>query len=434
MSHLIINGGRKLHGSIPNQSAKNATLPIMAACLMIGGTTKLVDVPDIEEINRMVELLASIGVVIVRPEKGVMVLTVPKKLSLKNLDPQSCDIRSSLDLLGALAAREKKYKLYKSGGCKLGKRTIRPIVYALQKLGIEIESKQDYYEVHNKNLIANTIVMYESGDVATNIVIMAAVLIKGTTTIKMASANYMVQDVCCFLNKAGARISGIGTTTLVIEGVAQLNSLAEAYPIMPDPIVAMTLIAAGIVTSSHVTIKNCPLEFLELELLKLEVMGQKYTLKNKRLSANGMFDIVDVELFPSALIAPPDKLECRPFPGLNIDNLPLFIPIVAAAEGRTLIHDWVYEDRALYSLELKKLGAAISLIDAHRVWVEGPTVFKPNEVICPPALRPAVNVLLCMLGAKGKSVLRNTYVIERGYENVYETLNKAGADIQVVQE
>ena len=219
-----------------------------------------------------------------------------------------------------------------------------------------------------------------------------------------------------------------------LEGVKKLAPISDSYPIMPDPIVAMTYITAAIVTGSQVTIKNCPLEFLELELLKLEVMGQKFNLKNKRLSANGLFDIVDIELHPSSLVAAPDKLECRPFPGLNIDNLPLFIPIVATASGRTLIHDWVYEDRALYSLELKKLGVAITLIDIHRVWVEGPTDFKPNEVICPSGIRPAVNVLLCMLGAKGKSILRNTYVIERGYENLYETLNKAGADIEVVSE
>ena len=421
-------------GAIQNQSAKNAALPIMAACLMVGGITKLTDVPDIEDINRMVELLESIGVKIVRPDKGVMILDVPTKLSLKTLNPKACDIRSSLDLLGALAARESKYKLYKSGGCKLGKRTIRPIVYALQKLGIEIESKEDYYEVHNKNLKASTVVMYESGDVATNIAVMASVMAAGTTVIKMASANYMVQDLCCFLNKMGAKITGIGTTTLTIEGVKKLAPISDSYPIMPDPIVAMTYITAAIVTGSQVTIKNCPLEFLELELLKLEVMGQKFNLKNKRLSANGLFDIVDIELHPSSLVAAPDKLECRPFPGLNIDNLPLFIPIVATASGRTLIHDWVYEDRALYSLELKKLGVAITLIDIHRVWVEGPTDFKPNEVICPSGIRPAVNVLLCMLGAKGKSILRNTYVIERGYENLYETLNKAGADIEVVSE
>jgi UDP-N-acetylglucosamine 1-carboxyvinyltransferase len=262
---------------------------------------------------------------------------------------------------------------------------------------------------------------------------MAAVLAPGITTIKMASANYMVQDLCYFLVKAGAKITGIGTTTLVIKGVRELKPVKQ-YPLMPDPIVAMTFLAVAITTKSSLTITNCPLDFLELELCKLEVMGQKYVLKKKRRSKNGKFTIVDIAIVPSDLKALPDKLECRPFPGLNIDNLPLFIPILTQAEGRTLVHDWVYENRSIYALELQKLGAKVTLIDPHRLWVEGPTHFVPNDIACPSALRPAVVILICMLVAQGKSVLRNTGVIDRGYEHLYEALNKVGASIQVIKE
>ena len=202
---------------------------------------------------------------------------------------------------------------------------------------------------------------------------------------------------------------------------------------MPDPIIAMTFIAIAITTRSNLLIQNCPLDFLELELFKLEVMGQKYQLKNKRKSKNGKFTVVDIEIIPSRLTALPDKLECRPFPGLNIDNLPFFVPILTQAKGRTLVHDWVYENRAVYFSELKKLGAHIDPVDVHRIWVEGPTTFQPNEIEAPPALRPAVCALICMLAAKGKSVLHNTYQIDRGYENLYETLRRAGADIEVVE-
>jgi UDP-N-acetylglucosamine 1-carboxyvinyltransferase len=275
--------------------------------------------------------------------------------------------------------------------------------------------------------------MYESGDVATENAILAAVYAPGKTTIKMASANYMVQDLCYFLVKAGAKISGIGTTTLKITGVKKLKT-SISYAVMPDPIVAMTYISIACTTGSYLVIKNCPLEFLELELCKLEIMGQKYNLKNKRKSKNNKFDIVDVEIIPSQLNALPDKLECRPFPGLNIDNLPLFVPILTQARGRTLVHDWVFENRSIYALELQKLGAQITLLDPHRIWVEGPTKFVPNEIICPPALRPAVNILICMLAAPGKSILRNTDMIDRGYENIYEILNQVGAEIRVVND
>jgi UDP-N-acetylglucosamine 1-carboxyvinyltransferase len=240
----------------------------------------------------------------------------------------------------------------------------------------------------------------------------------------------MVQDLCYFLTKAGANIKGIGTTTLTITGVKKLHAVKN-YPIMPDPIVAMTFIAIAITTKSQLIIQNCPLDFLELELTKLEVMGQKYNLKNKRYSRNGKFTIVDIEIIPSKLKALPDKLECRPFPGLNIDNLPLFVPILAQAQGRTLIHDWVYETRMIYFSELKKLGAHIDALDIHRIWVEGPTTFHANELDAPPALRPAVCMLICMLAAKGTSILHNTYQIDRGYENLYEVLRNAGADIEV---
>jgi UDP-N-acetylglucosamine 1-carboxyvinyltransferase len=433
MPYIVVEGGKKLQGELRVHAAKNSAVALLCASLLIKGTTVLTEVPEIEEVTRIVDLLTSIGVSIKKKSSGTLVITPPKKLVMEEIDRKACEARSSLLLFGALAAREKKYKLYKTGGCKLGNRTVRPHVYALKKLGVSVVSESGHYQVQTTHLKNADIVMYESGDLATENVIMAAVLAPGITTIKMASANYMVQDLCYFLVKAGAKITGIGTTTLVIKGVRELKPVKQ-YPLMPDPIVAMTFLAVAITTKSSLTITNCPLDFLELELCKLEVMGQKYVLKKKRRSKNGKFTIVDIAIVPSDLKALPDKLECRPFPGLNIDNLPLFIPILTQAEGRTLVHDWVYENRSIYALELQKLGAKVTLIDPHRLWVEGPTHFVPNDIACPSALRPAVVILICMLVAQGKSVLRNTGVIDRGYEHLYEALNKVGASIQVIKE
>ena len=434
MSYLIINGGRKLHGSIANQSAKNSAVAILCACCAIAGKTSLVDVPEIEEVNRIIELIKSIGVKVEKTGKGKLMVDASGTLNLGKIDRVASEkTRSSLMLFGALAARAKSYKIFKSGGCKLGARTVKPHIFALEKFGVAIASRECFYEVKNSPLQSAYLVMYESGDTATENAIMAAVQAPGNTTIKMASANYMVQDLCQFLIAAGAKISGVGTTTLQITGVKNLQAVAD-YPIMPDPIVAMTYIAAAIVTGSRLTIKNCPLEFLELELVKLEKMGQKLKIENSRLSKNKKFQIVDIEILPSKLTALPDKIEGRPFPGLNIDNLPLFVPILAKSTGRTLVHDWAYENRAMYSFELLKLGARVTIMDPHRIMVEGPCEFKATEMVAPPALRPAVNVLLCMLAAKGQSILRNAYEIDRGYENLYETLNQAGAEIKVISE
>ena len=423
-----------MRGTIVNQSAKNSAVAILCAAVMIRGKVSLVDLPEIEEVDRIIELLQSIGLKIVKKEKGKIELDASEELQMEMIDRHASEVtRSSVLLWGALAARSKGYRLYKSGGCRLGNRTVRPHWYALEKFGVKIESKADFYEVKNSALRSADIVMYESGDTTTENAVMAAVLSPGVSTIKMASANYMVQDLCYFLNEAGAKIEGIGTTTLTITGVKTLKPVKD-YPIMPDPIVAMTFLSAAITTGSRLTVKNCPLEFLELELCKLEVLGQKFKIKDKRKSENGQFVIVDIEVTPSPLTALPDKIYGRPFPGLNIDNLPLFVPILTQAEGRTLVHDWAYENRAVYYLELQKLGADITLLDPHRVWVEGPIKFKANEVIAPVALRPAVNILICMLAASGKSILRNISAIDRGYEDLYATLNKAGADIKLINE
>jgi UDP-N-acetylglucosamine 1-carboxyvinyltransferase len=431
MSFLVINGGKKLSGSIVNQSAKNSAVAILCACLMIKNKVTLTDVPQIEEVDRIIELLRSIGVKIVRQGGRKLIVDASSELTLEKMDKNAAEVtRSSLMLLGSLASRIGKYKLYRSGGCQLGERTVRPHIYALENFGVNIKAKRNYFEVTNKALHSADIVMYESGDTATENAIMVAVLSSGISTIKMTSANYMVQDICYFLQKAGAKIEGIGTTTLKITGVQSLSEVKN-YSIMPDPIVAMTFLSIAIVTKSRVTIQNCPLDFLELELEKLRRLGQKMKIKNKRQSKNGMFTVVDIEIVPSELVALADKIYGRPFPGLNIDNLPLFVPILTQAKGKTLVHDWAYENRSVYYLELQKLGAKITLLDPHRVWVEGVSDFKPNELTCPPALRAAVIILIGMLASPGQSILRETYVIERGYENLYKILNKAGADITI---
>jgi UDP-N-acetylglucosamine 1-carboxyvinyltransferase len=202
------------------------------------------------------------------------------------------------------------------------------------------------------------------------------------------------------------------------------------YTISEDPVEAMSLLTAGIVTGSELTVQRAPIDFLEIELAVLAEMGLRYELSAEYLADNGHTRLADITISPSVLRAPIDKIHPMPFPGLNIDNLPFFALIAATAHGSTLIHDWVYENRALYLTELTKLGAHVTLMDPHRVYVAGPTHWSGTEVICPPALRPGVVVLLAMLAAKGTSVLRNVYVINRGYEQLADRLNQLGARIE----
>jgi UDP-N-acetylglucosamine 1-carboxyvinyltransferase len=262
---------------------------------------------------------------------------------------------------------------------------------------------------------------------------MAAALHPGTTVIRNASSNYMVQDLCFYLQRLGVTVEGIGTTTLIITGLEDINVDVDYAP-SEDPIEAMSLLAAAIVTKSEITIRRVPIEFLEIELALLEEMGLQYDRSEEYDALNGHTRLVDLTTKPSSLHAPLDKIHPMPFPGLNIDNLPFFAVIAAVAEGQTLLHDWVYENRAIYLTDLNKLGAKVKLLDPHRVMIEGPTSFTGTELVCPPALRPAVVILLAMLASKGTSVLRSTYVIHRGYEDLAERLNQLGATIETFRD
>ena len=432
MANLLINGGRKLKGEIATNSAKNSAVAILCATAMLKGTTTLVDVPRIEEVNRIIEVLTSIGLKISWKNDNHLEIINSGKINLENLNRESfIKTRSALLLMGALCAFFKKFSLPQSGGCKLGTRTVNPYLIALKYLGIQVTETPTNYIVEKQKNKGARFTMYETGDTATENTIMAAAVTPGNTEINFAASNYMVQDLVCFLKKAGAKIEW-ANNRLKITGVKKLKPVKN-YPIMPDPIESMAFISLAITTKSHLKVTNCPIDFLQLEMEKLQVMGQKFKLGKIYKSKNGYFDLVDIEILPSHLYALPDKIHPSPYPGLNIDNLPLFIPILTQAEGSTLVHDWVYENRAIYYIELNRLGADIMLHDPHRVTVTGPTELKANEIICPPALRPSINLLIAMLAAKGQSILRNSYAIDRGYENIYERLNAIGADIKIIE-
>jgi UDP-N-acetylglucosamine 1-carboxyvinyltransferase len=335
-------------------------------------------------------------------------------------------------LLGPLSHLLPQFNLPLAGGCRLGERTVRPHLFALEKLGINIKTHHDHYAVTSQKLHPAEVVLYEMGDTVTENALMAASKIAGTTIIKLASSNYMVQDLCHFLISLGVKIEGVGTSTLKVHGKPHIKQRAEFY-LSEDPIEAMLFLSLAATTNSAITIERCPIDFLELELLKLEKMGFKYKISKIYKSRNGVTNLADIKTLPSALIALEEKIHPLPSSaGINIDNLPFFVPIATQAKGTTLIHDWVYENRAIYYMELNKLRADILLADPHRVYVEGPTELRGAEVICPPALRPAAIILIAMLAAKGTSILRNVYSINRGYENLVQRLQKLGAKIEMI--
>ena len=427
--NFSIEGGHKLKGSVETSRSKNGAVALLAASLLNRGRTTLEHMPKIEEVNRLIEVLRSIGVSVEWRGTSV-VIQPPQKISLKTIDRAAATrTRSILMFIGPLLHLFKRFELPQSGGCTLGLRSARPHLMALEKFGVDIEARSDSYVVSRGKLVPADVVLYESSDTATINALFAAARVDGTSTIKYASANYQVQEVCGFLRTLGVSVEGIGTTTITVHGVINIEKNVS-YSIAEDPTDAMFFIAAAAVTGSAITIVGAPIEFLEVELLILEKMGLKFELSKPRLSNNGITKLVDISLKSSTLIAFPEKIHARPYPGLNIDNLPFFAVIATQAQGTTLIHDWVYEKRAIYYTDLDKLGARTDLHDPHRISIEGPSRLKPAEVICPPALRPATIILVAMLAAKGHSVLRNVYSINRGYEDIVARLQKLGARIE----
>lgn len=435
MSYYLIQGDKKLSGTVKVNSTKNSAVALLCASLINQGTTELLNFPNLEETRRIIKVLESVGVECKWKGKRHLQINPPQNLRLDKIDYKTASkTRSVLLLLGSLLHCQKKFKIPRSGGCKLGLRTIKPYIYAFENFGVKIKTLGKYYSVDaSRKKPAQEIILYESGDTVTEAVLMAAAMFKNQTTIKYASANYQVQEICFFLSKLGVKISGVGSTTLKVKGVGRVKKNIK-YQLAEDPIDAILFIALAATTNSSIIIKGCPIDFLELELLKLSKMGFKYEILKRYLSKNKETKLVDIKTKPSKLKALTEKIYARPYPGLNIDNLPFFVPIATQAAGQTLIHDWVYENRAIYYSELSRLGAKITLADPHRVFIQGPTKLKGTEIVCPPALRPSIIILIAMMAAKGKSILRNIEGIDRGYEDLENRLKKIGAKIKKIND
>lgn len=431
--NLRVEGGTSLSGRIVTKTSKNAAVALLCAALLNRGTTTLRSVARIEEVNRIIEVLNSVGVKTRWFNGNDLEIIPPAKLKLGEMDIVAAKkTRSIIMFLGPLLHQYKTFEIPFAGGCSLGERTVEPHLDGLRPFGLEVETTTSRYKVSTTPIKPErTIILSERGDTVTENVLMAAALNDGVTTIRNASPNYMVQDLCFYLEKLGVKVNGIGTTTLTVHGQRDINKNVEYAP-AEDPIEAMSFIAAAIVTKSEITIERAPIEFLEIDLKFLENMGFQYELSDEYTALNGRTRLVDITTKISELKASVDKIHPMPFPGLNIDNLPFFALIAATAKGRTLIHDWVYENRAIYLTELTKLNAKVELVDPHRIYIEGPTKWRPAEIITPPALRPAVVILLAMLAAPGTSVLRNVYSINRGYEDLAHRLNSLGANISVI--
>jgi UDP-N-acetylglucosamine 1-carboxyvinyltransferase len=435
--NLRIEGGHELKGEITLKTSKNASVGLLCASLLNRGTTVFKSFPRIEEVYRIIEVLESIGVKVRWLSGNDLEIKRPAKLNLENINSVAArKTRSVLMMIGPLMHELKEFKIPYAGGCKLGTRSVKGHLYALEEFGVDIIAKTGYYRVTSNLKKPGRVVLYESGDTVTENALMAASIVNDKTVVQFASANYMVQDVAGYLQMLGVKVDGVGSSTMTVHGIKGPIKKDVTYYPAEDPIEAMFFVSAAVATNSKITIRRVPIDFMALEIVKLKKMGLRIDISPTYKAKNGFMDLVDLTVHKhnGELTALPDKIHANIYPGINQDNLPYFVPICAVTKGRTLIHDWTYENRAIYYTELTKIGANIELADPHRVYVIGPTKFTNADLVCPPALRPASLLLIGMLAADGISKLRNVYTINRGYEDLAERLNSLGAKIDVMNE
>ncbi|MBI3671558.1 UDP-N-acetylglucosamine 1-carboxyvinyltransferase [Candidatus Azambacteria bacterium] len=429
---FIIEGGHKLKGEIEVLGAKNAALPILVASVLSKERSIIDNIPLIGDVFTMLEILKSIGVKIKFLGKRKIQID-PSKIHLSNMDYDLVtSIRSSVFLFGALSSRFKNFKLTTPGGCQLGSRVLDPHFEGLKSVGVSIKKENGVYYVSNTagKKGKREIVLSEMSVTATENVILASVLSKGTIDVYAAASEHYVQDLCHFLNKMGAKISGIGTSHLTIDGVESLSG--SEHFVMYDPIEMGTFISLAASTQSDILIKNTIPEFIRFELLKFKEANVNFKILNKKKFSKGWgYELADLKIKPSKLKAV-KKVHNMPYPSFSADILPIFAVLMTQAKGVSLIHDWMYEGRMKYIEELNRMGADAFICDPHRALVTGPTKLEGKN-ITGFDLRAGATLMIAALIASGKSVISNAYQVDRGYEEIEKRLKKIGAKIKRIK-
>jgi len=412
---FIIQGKKPLEGTVEISGSKNAAGPVLAASLLTEEDVVIDNLPLVSDIINMVEVLEETGA-------RVDWLSSRKiKINTRNVDPEKIDAekisktRVSVLLIGPFLARFKNFKISHPGGDRIGVRPIYTHLEALEKLGADISNQKSFYQFSGENLLGKEIVLKEFSVTATENLMMAASMAEGKTKIIGAAAEPHVQDLGKMLNSMGAKIEGLGNHTIIIEGVKELKG--TSHKIIPDPIEAGTFIIAGCLTPGQVEVKNVEPERLALFLDKLEEIGVSFKINSDSIVINYSPDLKGV------------KVQALPYPGFPTDLLPPMATLLTQSQGRSLIHDPLYENRFGHLQELKKMGADIELVDPHRALIFGKSFLRGLKIESWD-IRAGASLVLAGLVADGQTVLENIFQIDRGYEKIEEKLQKLGADIK----
>ncbi len=432
MSSFQIEGGRRLSGSITPQGAKNEALQVICAVLLTPKTVTISNLPDILDVNNLINLLGDMGVAIKRESTHTCTFTADKinmdYLQTEDFYRKSAALRGSVMIVGPLVARFGRAIIPKPGGDKIGRRRLDTHFIGIQKLGAEFhyDPAAKRYEIEAKKLTGCYMLLDEASVTGTANILMAAVMAEGTTTIYNAACEPYLQQLCKMLNAMGANISGVGSNLLVIEGVSKLNGCD--HRILPDMIEVGSFIGMAAMTASEITIKDVaykelgiiPDSFRRLGI-QLEQRGDDIFIPHQKNYT--------IESFIDGSIM---TIADAPWPGLTPDLLSVFLVIATKAKGSVLIHQKMFESRLFFVDKLIDMGAQIILCDPHRATVigQGNHLHLRASTMSSPDIRAGIALLIAAMAAEGTSIIHNIDQIDRGYQDIERRLNALGANIK----
>lgn len=415
MSKFIINGGQSLNGEIKVAGNKNAALPILAATLLTEELCKLSNVPDIRDVNSMLKILSSLGKKVDKDEKGdVLISGGITSSSLMN--DYAGALRASVLCIGGLLVKYGEVELPPPGGCVIGRRRIDTHFEAVKEFGAQVEDSIDKYKLVLEKAQPANIFLTEASVTATENALILAAGTPGRTIIENAAAEPHVGDLANFLIKMGAKIEGLGSNILVIEGAPKLNGVE--HKISSDFIEAGTFAIAAACTGGELTIYDAEEDYLKMTSFVLKNMGVNLSFPESNI----------LHIKPSILKSNLSKIQVGLYPGFPTDLMSPAIVLATQSQGTTLCHDWMFESRMFFVDKLIVMGAEIVQCDPHRVLVTGPTKLR-GQNLSSPDIRAGAALVIAALAAEGKSIINNAELVDRGYEKIVKRISSLGGDI-----
>ena len=424
MDKFIIQGGIPLKGEITPSGNKNAALPLLAACILTTEPVILHNLPEINDVKTMRDLLESIGVEVTHLGNHSWKIHA-RDIQCSNLDPALCTkIRASILLAGPVIARTGELTLPPPGGDVIGRRRLDTHIMALEAFGVKTsyQKEKKIFEFSTKKLVGAEILLDEASVTATENAVMAAVLAEGETIIRNAASEPHVQELCQLLNILGAKITQLASNTLLINGVKNLGG--GEFTVGPDYLEVISFVGAAVVTGGEITIRKAGPEYLGMIAQVFQRLGVRWEVMGEDLFVPSDQNKTIKPDFKGSI----PEISVMPWPAFPSDLMSVAIVVATQSTGNVLFHDWMYEGRMYFTDKLTGMGAQIVLCDPHRCIVNGPSeLFSGN--VDSPDIRAGLALVLAALAAKGESIIRNVAQIDRGYERIDEKLRSLGADI-----